>query len=562
MNAPVAPHPNDQILHAYGLGKLPHPASSAVDLHLEGCAQCRQRVSELSGDSFVSRLRDAGARPVTPTLDPGPPRPSVGTPKAPASDPALAGELPPELATNDQYTILRELGRGGMGVVYLAHNTMLDRLEVLKVLNKERLDRGGAYERFRGEMRAAARLNHPNVVTAYTALQWGNLLVFAMEHIDGQDLARVVKSRGPVPIARACQFVHDAALGLQHAHERGMVHRDIKPANLMYTRQGKGWTVKILDFGLAKATSEQPVDGSLTRDGQMLGTVDYIAPEQAVDAKRADVRADIYSLGCTLYHLLSGGPPFEGTSLASIVLAHQSKEPRPLNLVRPEVPVELAAVVHKMMAKDPHRRYQAPEEVSKALRPFFITGKAVPGSSDEHRPPSKAGPVPVAVSAGAAPRGAGRSGRRVRAGEGSGSDVGEPDHDPGAGRLAGDENEIGVIWVASPLAIMGNARTCRRCAPGIAYRVRGRAVQVQDSRSAASPESGAPAEASGRIRRTVQRQGLEGLEDAPLVSRELAGRERHSDRLGAPSQREGQPPLYRSGRLQRLPLARRGSHQL
>ena len=154
-----------------------------------------------------------------------------------------------------------------------------------------------------------------------------------------------------------------------------MVHRDIKPANLMYTRQGKGWTVKILDFGLAKATSENPIDGSLTREGQMLGTVDYIAPEQAVDAKRADIRADIYSLGCTLYYLLSGSPPFEGTSLSSIVPAHQSLEAKPLNLVRPEVPVELAAVVRKMMAKDPHRRYQTPDEVAKALRPFFLAGK-------------------------------------------------------------------------------------------------------------------------------------------------------------------------------------------
>ena len=142
MDAPLASHPTDQILFAYGLGKLADPAASAVDLHLEVCATCRQRVSELSGDSFVGRLRDAGARP-KPRARTWAAAPAVVSPKAPAPDPALAGKLPPELAANDQYTVLRELGRGGMGVVYLAHNTMLDRLEVLKVLNKDMLERGG-----------------------------------------------------------------------------------------------------------------------------------------------------------------------------------------------------------------------------------------------------------------------------------------------------------------------------------------------------------------------------------------------------------------------------------
>jgi serine/threonine protein kinase len=304
-------------------------------------------------------------------------------------DPALAGKLPPELAANAQYTIVRTLGRGGMGVVYLAHNTMLDRREVLKVMNKETLQGKGTYERFLREMRAAAKLNHPNVVTAYSALQWGNLLVFAMEYIRGHDLARVVKDKGVLPVAMACSFVHDAALGLQHAHERGMVHRDIKPANLISTRQGKGWTVKILDFGLAKASSEQPIDGALTSEGQVLGTVDFLAPEQAVNARSADIRADIYSLGCTLYFLLSGGPPFGEGSYANIVLAHQSIEAKPLNQVRRDVPAELAAVVAKMMAKDPSRRYQTPEEVAEALKPFLEpkTG-AAGGPRPEAHPPA------------------------------------------------------------------------------------------------------------------------------------------------------------------------------
>jgi formylglycine-generating enzyme required for sulfatase activity/serine/threonine protein kinase len=418
MEAPIAPHPNDQVLHAYGQGKLDDPAvAAAVDSHLEGCLACQQRVSELSGGSFVGRLRHAGAGPradAAPSAA-APGRPRSHVPKGP--DPGLAGTLPPELTENPQYEILRELGRGGMGVVYLARNTLMDRLEVLKVLNKEMLERKGTYDRFLREVRAAARLSHPNVVTAYSAVQMGRLLVFAMEYIEGADLSQLVKTRGLLPVAHACSFASQAALGLQHAHERGMVHRDIKPGNLMLTRQGQRGIIKILDFGLAKASSEQPLDGGLTREGQMLGTPDYIAPEQTLDAQKADIRADIYSLGCTLYYLLTGGPPFHATSLYELLQAHHSMDARPLNLVRPEVPTELAAVVGKMMAKEKEWRYQAPAEVAAALKPFFKSKSVGSGSSDgEHshpeqpdvgRPPASAGSQASAPAAGAAPVAAG-----------------------------------------------------------------------------------------------------------------------------------------------------------
>ena len=176
-------------------------------------------------------------------------------------------------------------------------------------------------------------------------------------------------------MAHACYFIYQAALGLQHAHERGMVHRDIKPANLILAREGKKAVVKVLDFGLAKVTSEGQADSGLTREGQMLGTPDYIAPEQIRDAQSADIRADIYSLGCTLYYLLTGGPPFRGDHLWDLYQAHFSMDAGPLNLVRPEVPVELAAVVAKMMAKEPGRRFQTPGEVAQALTPFFKKGE-------------------------------------------------------------------------------------------------------------------------------------------------------------------------------------------
>ena len=190
----------------------------------------------------------------------------------------------------------------------------------------------------------------------------------------GSTWRRWSRPSGPLPVAHACYFIHQAALGLQHAHERGMVHRDIKPANLILARDGKKAIVKVLDFGLAKVTSEGQTDSGLTREGQMLGTPDYIAPEQIRDAQSADIRADIYSLGCTFYYLLTGGPPFRGEHLWDVYQAHFSMEAGPLNLVRPEVPVELAAVVAKMMAKEPGRRFQTPGEVAQALAPFFKTG--------------------------------------------------------------------------------------------------------------------------------------------------------------------------------------------
>jgi len=199
-----------------------------------------------------------------------------------------------------------------------------------------------------------------------------------MEYVEGHDLATYVRGQGALPVAHACNFIYQAARGLQFAHEKGMVHRDIKPSNLILARHGKHPVVKVLDFGLAKAIREGPVDKSLTHEGQMLGTPDYIAPEQSLDAATADIRADIYSLGCTLSYLLTGGPPYQGTSLYEVLQAHHSIEAKPLNLVRPDVPRDLAAVVGKMMAKDPASRYQAPGEVAQELKPFFKQGGAAP----------------------------------------------------------------------------------------------------------------------------------------------------------------------------------------
>ena len=381
MDAPAALHPTDQTLSSYGLGKLDEAAAGAIHRHLETCPDCRRRVAELSSDSFLSRLRDA--RGSATGSDPGTGR------ELPATQPP-ASTLPPDLADHPDYQILRELGRGGMGVVYLAHNRLMGRDEVLKVVGKHLLDRRGVMDRFLREIRSAARLHHPNIVTAYSAFRIGAGIVFAMEYVEGLDLSKMVKSRGMLPVANAAYYLHQVALGLQAAHEQGMVHRDIKPGNLMLARKGERAVIKVLDFGLAKATREDPLDGGLTHQGQMLGTPDYIAPEQITDAQSADIRADIYSLGCTAYYLLSGGPPFRGPSLYDLLQAHHSMDARPLNLARTDVPVELAALVAKMMAKEPHRRFQSPDEVAKALTPFFKAGKIAPGAP---RPePSQASP--------------------------------------------------------------------------------------------------------------------------------------------------------------------------
>ncbi len=416
MNAKSATCPSDEVLADYGLGKLDSAGSETIHLHLETCIDCRQAVASLSNNGPLNPAHEAAAQHSVPRSQVQPPRTrtfvadesisnvaeSSETPLPMSGPRELAGtlfagrpfggpglvNLPPELADHPDYEMLKELGHGGMGVVYLARNRMMDRLEVLKVVGKSLLDRPGTLERFQQEIRAAARLSHPNIVAAYRVLRPGNLLAFCMEYVEGQDLSQVVKQRGALPVTNATLYAQQAALGLQHAYEKGMVHRDIKPGNLILAIVNKKHVVKILDFGLAKATSEKEADGGLTKSGQMLGTPDYIAPEQTLDAQNAGIRADIYSLGCSLYYLLSGQPPFSGNSLYEILHAHHHLEARPLNLLRPDIPVQLADVVSKMMAKDPARRFQTPKEVAKALNPFFKVGSQLPPAVKSDLPPS------------------------------------------------------------------------------------------------------------------------------------------------------------------------------
>ena len=256
----------------------------------------------------------------------------------------------------------------------------------LKVIQQTLLEQASAAERFEREMRSAARLNHPNIVTAYSSPPLPGLLAFAMEYVDGVDLYNLVKAHGPLPVSNACCYIHQVAQGLQHAHERHMVHRDIKPNNLILMHDGERQVVKILDFGLAKATSENQPEGGLTGTGQMMGTPHYMAPEQIMNAAKADIRADIYSLGCTLYYLLTGAPPFDGkSSLYEILTAHNVQTAEPVDVVRPDVPADLSAIVERMMAKDPAQRYQQPADVAHALAVYFKEGiEQLPAAKPVH----------------------------------------------------------------------------------------------------------------------------------------------------------------------------------
>jgi len=309
------------------------------------------------------------------------------------------------------YLILERLGEGGTGQVFKARHLRMNRVVALKLLRKELLADAEVVQRFYREVRVISQLAHPNVVRGLDAGPFtspapfqgegevkGHLL--AMEYVEGTDLARLVKQEGPLPVERACACVLQAASGLQHAHERGLVHRDVKPHNLLLARtqepQSTG-VVKILDLGLARlrqpmdqettARLEQSLAGSLTPVGAvMMGTADYMAPEQALDFHTADIRADVYSLGATFYFLLTGQPPFPGGTLTQKLLRHQQEEAPRLERCRPAVPPAVAAVVRKMLAKRPEDRYQTPAEVVAALTALDAAGRArVPASSPRRR---------------------------------------------------------------------------------------------------------------------------------------------------------------------------------
>ncbi len=289
-------------------------------------------------------------------------------------DPAATPEkeaYPPELAQHPRYRVTEVLGRGGMGIVYKAEHRLLERPVVLKVIRPELLGDPRVVQRFQREAKLAARLNHPNVVAVYEAEQLGQSQLLVMEFIEGVNLAELVSQRGLLPVAESCELIRQAANGLQHVHEQGLVHRDIKPANLLVSPTG---IVKILELGLATLKTGK-TGGDLTADRQFLGTVDFAAPEQWESTRDVDIRADIYSLGCTLYYLLAGQAPFPSSKYGTAMQqmwAHSQAPLPPIRDLRPDVPEAVAALLEHMLAKNLAERFASPREVAEALEPFVV----------------------------------------------------------------------------------------------------------------------------------------------------------------------------------------------
>ncbi len=272
--------------------------------------------------------------------------------------------------TLGKYMLLGHLGTGGMSSVYLAEHPVMERLVAIKVLPRKYIENPNYLDRFRREARAVAALDHPNIVRAFDIDQDGDTHYIVMEYVDGRDLQQTVRQEGPLDPHQAADYIAQAAMGLQHAHEAGLIHRDVKPANCLVDKRG---VVKLLDLGLAKFSEDNRPGLSEIYDDSVVGTADYLAPEQAVNSQLVDSRADIYSLGCTLYFLLTGQPPFPEGSIATRLLKHQTAEPTSITKLRSDVPFFLVDLCRRMMIKSRDERIQTTAQVSEELSQWLAS---------------------------------------------------------------------------------------------------------------------------------------------------------------------------------------------
>ena len=358
--------PTDDQLLAFIPGELAPETEASVSAHLESCPTCQSRLTTL-------RHRSRTEKAVEPT---SPPAAALPSPALPAKDtdaptmpmPQQRARMPSRIG---QYQLLKQIGRGGMGLVYLARHVRLGRTVALKLLPGLHLSDESAVVRLQREIAAAGRLQHPNIVFATDANEDHGIDYLVMEHIEGIDVGRLVAAVGPLPCPAACEIVRQAALGLAHIHSCNLVHRDLKPSNLMLASDG---VVKILDLGLARLREGlTESEESATQSGYLLGTADYVSPEQLHSPHDADVRSDLYSLGCTFYKLLTGRPPFSGSehsSLAKKFDAHRYAAHTPIREQRPEAAPEIDEILAKLLAKDPRDRLQEPVELAALLAPL------------------------------------------------------------------------------------------------------------------------------------------------------------------------------------------------
>ncbi|HZZ71464.1 MAG TPA: serine/threonine-protein kinase [Pirellulales bacterium] len=308
-----------------------------------------------------------------------------------------------------KYKLLTHLGTGGMSSVYLAENTLINRRVAVKVLPSSRIEDSSYLARFYREAQAAAAVDHRNIVRAYDIDNDGKNHYIVMEYVEGRDLQATVKENGPLDYESAAEYIRQAAEGLDSAHEAKLIHRDIKPANLLLDTKG---IVKILDMGLARFSNDDRASLTIAHDENVLGTADYLAPEQAVNSHTVDSRADIYSLGCTLYYLLTGHPPFTEGTLAQRIMKHQTQPAPSIFLERKDAPQELVDICSKMMAKTPPKRFQTAGEVASALGGWLASrGRKVSHASSgnlaaamraeqarsggKNLPPPRRGPAPI-----------------------------------------------------------------------------------------------------------------------------------------------------------------------
>lgn len=373
--------PSTDQLKAYLLGHLKVEQIEQVASHVDRCPPCEDTVAalELQSDTVLSGLRaqkrskhsgDDDYQQALAFVK------NIGRGASAASGTgATAEEAAPPIGNLREYELLEKVGEGGMGAVYRARHTKLDKVVAIKILPAERMKDTGAVDRFEREMRAVGKLDHPNIVRAMDAGEVDGTHFLVMEYVKGIDLAKLVKRHGPLRIADACELIRQAAVGLDDAHANDMVHRDIKPSNLMLAEQRrKPPVVKVLDMGLALlGEAHSPDAGGLTRSDQIMGTLDYMAPEQGGDSHEVDIRADIYAPGATLYRLLTGQVIYHGPSYQTPVqklMALATEPARSIQDRREGIPDELADVVHQMLAKDPDARIATPADVAEALAPF------------------------------------------------------------------------------------------------------------------------------------------------------------------------------------------------
>ncbi len=282
--------------------------------------------------------------------------------------------------TIGKFKLLERVGVGGMGQVFLCEHMFMRKRVAVKVLPPAKADQPAALGRFYREARAAGTLDHPNIVRTHDIDQDGNLHFIVMDYVSGPNLLDVVKKFGPMDLRRATSYVRQIALALEHAHRKHLIHRDIKPGNILIDRRGNA---RILDMGLARFLNDAADQLTMKYDDKVvLGTADYVAPEQVANSHAVDIRADIYALGATLYFLLAGHPPFPIGSVSQKLLWHRTKDPTPIRQIRPEIPDVLAVILSKMLAKDPKARYQTPAQIAAEMEQFLTEPVPLPAEAE------------------------------------------------------------------------------------------------------------------------------------------------------------------------------------